>query len=84
MQYSREAFQWIVRILRKNKIPFRISGGLAARTYGSSRKLADIDIDVPDNKIKKLLPFFADYKYKGPNNYKDNEWDCYGISIDYK
>ena len=81
---AKEAFHWIIHILRKNKVPFRISGGLAVNAYGSKRELADIDIDIPDIYIMRLLSFFRDYKYKGPNHYKDKEWDCYAISINYK
>ena len=81
---AREAFHWIVKILKDNKVPFRISGGLAVNAYGSKRDLADIDIDIPDKSIDKLLPLFKGFRYIGPNHYKDNEWDCYAISINYK
>ena len=79
-----EALRWIVNILRKNKIHFRISGGLAVNAYGSKRNLADIDIEIHDKDFEKILHFIKDYKYIGPNKYKDNEWDILGLAIDYK
>jgi len=83
-KHAPEALKWIVNILKTNKFPFRISGGLAVKIYGSKRDLYDIDIDIPDKAIIKLLPLFEEFKYKGPKRYKDNEWDCYAISINYK
>mgnify|MGYP001591934445 FL=1 len=79
-----EALKWIVDILRKNKIPFRISGGLAVRAYGSKRDLVDIDIEIRDKDFEKILPFIKKFKYVGPNKYRDDEWDTIGLAIDYK
>lgn len=79
---AKAAFHWIARILRKNKVPFRISGGLAANSYGSERELVDIDIDVPDDALMKLMPLLKKFKFAGPNHYKDGEWDVNSISID--
>ena len=54
-RHTKEAFEWIISILRNHKIPFEIIGGFAARLYGSRRMLADIDIDIPKKKIKRIL-----------------------------
>ena len=32
-----DALKWIVGILNKHNIPYRIGGGFAAKMYGSSR-----------------------------------------------
>ncbi len=83
MKRPKEAFHWIVKILRKNKVPFRVTGGLAVNCYGVKRKLFDIDIDVPDYALQKLMPFFKKFKLTGPTHYKDKEWDVNYLSIDY-
>ena len=49
---TEEAFKWIVGLLRKHTIPYQIAGGFAARLYGSTRELADIDIGIPEDFIK--------------------------------
>mgnify|MGYP001612639666 CR=1 FL=1 len=52
---TKEAFLWIVGILKNNDVPFRISGGLAARLYGTKRKLADIDLEIKKKDFNKIL-----------------------------
>ncbi len=79
-----EAFVWITDTLRKHDIPFQISGGLAARIYGSRRKLADIDIGVPDKRLKKTLSDVADYVIYGPKRYVDSEWDLLLLTLRYQ
>lgn len=86
---TKEAFEWIVGLLRKHKIPFQISGGFAARIYGSNRPLADIDIEIPDNKIFEIQNDVKKFIIYGPKRYKDKEFDlllmtlkCRGQEVD--
>lgn len=83
MKDTKKALFWIVAILRKYRIPFQISGGLAARLYGSERKLADIDIDVPRKTLLKVLPDVRRYIIFGPARYKDQNWDLNMITLRY-
>lgn len=83
-KHAPEALKWIVDILRKNKIPFKISGGLAVRAYGSQRDLADIDIEAHDKDFDKIVNLTKKFKQIGPSKYKDGEWDTIGLAIDYK
>jgi len=81
---TKEAFRWIVDILYKHKIPFQIAGGFAARVYGSKRKLADIDIGVPDNKLRKILSDVKKYVIYGPKRYVDKNFDLPLMTLKYK
>ncbi len=81
---TEEAFLWIVNILKNHKIPFQITGGLAAKVYGSKRKLADIDIDSSKKYFKILMPEIKNYIKAGPNRYRDKNWDLYSITLKYK
>lgn len=81
---TKKAFIWIVGILRKHGVPFRISGGFAANIYGSHRLLADIDIEVPDEKVFILQKNVQKYIVYGPKQYKDNEWDLLLMTLRYK
>ena len=53
MRNTKKALTWIVRVLRKYKVSFQISGGFAARAYGATRELADIDIYIPNKAFDK-------------------------------
>lgn len=83
MRATQEAFHWIVDILEKRDVPFQISGGLAAKVYGSSRELADIDVDVPEKEFEKILPDVKNYIIFGPARYKDENWDLWLMTLRY-
>ena len=78
------ALLWIVGLLREHNIPFRVAGGFAARVYGVNRELADIDIDVPDEAIQTLYPLVKEYVIEGPEQYRDETWDLYLMTLSYK
>jgi len=84
MRETRKAFLWILAILRKYKIPFQVSGGLAARIYGSQRELADIDIDIPEKAFQKILRDVSKYLIFGPRRYKDRNWDLRLVILRYR
>ena len=80
---TRAAFLWIIDILEKNNIPFQITGGFAARVYGAKRRLADIDIDIPEIKFRKLLPSVKAHRIFGPKRYRDKTFDVLLITLIY-
>ncbi len=80
---TREAFRWIVSLLRENRIPFQVNGGLAARYYGSRRKLADIDIEIRDNGFRKIPKSIKDFVVFGPARYRDKKWDLKLLMLRY-
>ena len=84
MKSAEVAFRWIVGILKNHKIPFQIAGGLAARMYGSRRELYDIDLDVPEESIEKILPEIHPYIIHGPTQYKDDHWDLLLLTLSYE
>jgi len=81
---TRNALKWIVNILQENNIPFFISGGLAARIYGSERSLYDIDIEVPEKYISMLQPLVKNYVIYGPKKYKDETFDLWLMTLKYE
>jgi hypothetical protein len=79
---QRESLQWIISILEKHNIPFQISGGLAAKIYGSTRPLNDIDIDIPQDRIADILDDVKEYVTYGPIQHKDEKWDVYLMALE--
>ncbi len=84
MNNTEEAFHWIIGILKKHDIPFQISGGLAAKSYGSPRPLNDFDIDVPDDRLKDIVPYVKKYIVLGPAQWHDKKWDILFVRLEYK
>jgi hypothetical protein len=81
---TESALRWIVSILDSLKIPFQITGGLAARAYGAERELADIDLSVPDASLHRIAPFVRDYVTFGPERFKDAAWDLFLMSLRFE
>jgi len=81
---TKEAFKWIVRILKKHKVPFQIAGGFAARVYGSERKLNDIDIETPDDRIKEIVPDVKKYIIFGPKRCVEEGFNVFSLILEYK
>ncbi len=84
MPDTKEAFIWITSILRNKNIPFQVTGGLAARIYGSPRELADIDFEIPNDRFPEILPEIKDYLVFGPTQYKDESFDIFLATLRYK
>lgn len=80
---TKKALKWIVDILNKHQVPFQISGGCAAKIYGSPRELNDIDINIPENYFEKILADVKPYIIFGPTQYKDKKWDLYLMTLNY-
>lgn len=80
---AEKALKWIVSILEVKNVLFQISGGLAAKAYGSPRPLNDIDIDIPQDGFAKILSDVKDYIIFGPANYKTKKWDLYLMTLNY-
>lgn len=78
------AFRWIVGLLTKHNIPFQIAGGFAARAYGAERELYDIDFDIPEADVEKILPEIKPYLVYGPTQYKDDHWNLLLLTLSYE
>lgn len=77
------ALVWITNILNDKSIPFQISGGLAAKIYGSPRPLNDIDIDIAEENFINIYENVKSYIIYGPDQYQDKKWDCYLMTLNY-
>lgn len=78
-----EALIWITNILKKYNIPFQITGGLAAHSYGGKRAIEDIDIDIPDDKFDLIKEDVAPFITFGPERFKSDKWDLLLMTLNY-
>ena len=77
------ALRWIVGILEKHQIPYRIGGGFAAHVYGSNRSINDIDISLSGKHFPIIVSEVSNYITAGPEHYLNEKWDCDTLSLDY-
>ncbi len=83
MKNTGAAFHWIIDILERHRLTYRISGGLAARVYGATRALADIDIEIDDADIPKIVEDVKPFVIFGPARYKDENWELELMTLKY-
>jgi hypothetical protein len=77
------ALRWIISILNKHNIPYRIGGGFAAHIYGSNRKVNDIDFSLSGEYFPIIVSETKDYITSGPKHYLNAKWDCDTLSLNY-
>lgn len=78
------ALRWIVGLLRSHAVPFQVVGGLAARAYGSTRPLVDIDLYVPDDRLEEIALLTADYVVRRPAHHRDSHWNITFMALDFQ
>ena len=78
-----DALVWIVGVLEKHEVEYQISGGFAAKLYGSPRELNDIDIDIREKYFETVLPEVSPYVTFGPARFNDGKFDCDLMTLDY-
>ena len=81
---TREALVWITDILMRHQISFQITGGLAVQVYGSTRELADVDIEIPEDDFAKIRDEVASYITFGPGQHKSELWDLFLMTLNYQ
>lgn len=82
-QKTIDALRWLLGILDKNKIPYRIGGGFAAHVYGSEREVKDIDVSISGIYFPIIMKEASEYITSEPKHYIDAKWDCDALSIKY-
>jgi len=71
-----DALRWIAQVLNDLAIPHQVVGGLAARAYGSTRPVADIDLYVSDEAaLGRLASACGEHLRRPPERHRDEHWD---------
>lgn len=82
------ALAWITRLLAERHIPFQAVGGLAARAWGATRPLADLDFYVPTARLAEIAGVIAGsgaaHIIREPESYRDASWDLTFLAIDHR
>lgn len=75
MRDTAAALAWIVALLTARGVPFQVVGGLAARAYGATREVHDLDFYIPTAAFGMIDDAIAPYLTRPPAHYRDAAWD---------
>ena len=78
-----DALKWIIEILDKHQVPYRVGGGFAAHIYGATRPINDIDITFPGRYFPTIISEVSEYVVESFGHSVDKKWDCNGLTLDY-
>lgn len=78
------ALKWIVSLLKDHDTPFIICGGLAARGYGSTRTLNDIDLFVPSESFSRVVKAGRNFITKPAAHRCEEGWDLTYAQFKYE
>ena len=78
-----KALAWIVGVLDRHGVPYQVVGGLAARAYGATRPIFDIDLYVPFDQAREALEEISPHVVWGPEHHADEEWDLTFLKADF-
>ena len=79
-----EAFEWLISVLKKHKVPYQFSGGFAAKIYGAKRSLVDIDVDIPEDAFATLVKDVQPYLLYGPKMWRGEGFKVYLMTLNFK
>jgi hypothetical protein len=77
------ALAWIVGLLKWHNLPYQIVGGLAAKAYGATRPLVDIDIYAPLENAQAMLAELRPYVVRELLPHHSESWDLIYMALDY-
>ncbi|HEX9726969.1 MAG TPA: gamma-glutamylcyclotransferase [Gemmatimonadales bacterium] len=77
-------FDWIVRRLRGAAVPFQLVGGAAARAYGATRPVVDLDFYVPDEVLAALHDALTPYAAGAPSRVVSDHWDVACLAVTHE
>jgi hypothetical protein len=78
-----EALRWISDLMGRIGVPFQAVGGLAARAYGATRPLVDLDFYVPTSRLVDVAALAGALVVRTPTPYADDHWDLTFMKIQY-
>ncbi|MFS4436824.1 hypothetical protein ACMA5I_01285 [Paracoccaceae bacterium GXU_MW_L88] len=77
------ALAWIVSEIEAAGLPYQIVGGLAARAYGATRALHDIDLYVPFEGDRDFIDSIAPSIIWGPETLVEGPWSLTYVKLDH-
>lgn len=78
-----EALAWITGLLNRRGVTFQLVGGAAARAWGATRPLVDLDFYV-DADLGELASELEPWIVSPSGRHVDEHWDLVFLQLDYR
>ena len=69
-----QALRWMVGIFSSVSPPYQLVGGRAARAYGATRPVHDIDVYVPGRHLASVAAAMGDHVAQSPKRHAGPQW----------
>ncbi|HEY9596344.1 MAG TPA: hypothetical protein V6D33_01580 [Cyanophyceae cyanobacterium] len=77
-----KALNVLVATFEQNSIEYQFTGGLAGNIYGSAWPLQDIDIDIAQRDIQRVIDIFKDYIIRPFSKFIDEEFELMLLTLE--
>ncbi len=77
------ALAWLVDLFERHAVPYQVVGGLAARAYGATRPVVDVDLYMPFEQAQSLLAEIQPFIVRPPLPHKSDSWDLVYLALEY-
>lgn len=78
-----EAMAWLADLFRDHDVRYAAAGGLAARSWGATRPLVDLDFFVYAEDLDRVECDLAPYVVRPLTALKDDHWDLSFMRLEY-
>ncbi len=77
------ALSWLANLLDRHAVSYQVVGGLAARAYGATRPVVDVDLYMPFDQAQPLLAEIQPFIVRQPLPHRSDSWDLVYLALEY-
>ena len=77
------ALFFMVDFFKENNIPYVLTGGSAAKMYGSPREVIDLDFDVPNECLESIAESLREHATSGPRRHRGEGFNVMLLELEY-
>jgi hypothetical protein len=80
----RRALLWITDVFARADVTYQAVGGIAARAFGATRPVADLDFYLDRTDLAAVLGDVREFCVWGPSHFRDETWDLTFAKVDWR
>jgi len=80
----RRSLLWITLVFARANVRYQAVGGIAARAFGATRPLADLDFYLDVSDLASVLGEVREFCVWGPRHFRDETWDLTFAKVEWR